>query len=607
MASVWAELKRRNVVRVAVAYAVIAWLLIEVASTLFPLLQLPDWTATFVAMLLLMGFPVALTLSWAYELTPEGIKKTRNVPLEESISRVTGQKFNFLVTGVLALAVIFLLVDGYLEDSAPISTPAIDLDTTAASPPDQETASDVLPNSVAVLPFEDMSANPEYAYFAPGIHDEILHQLARLENLNVIARTSVMQYAGAARPITEIARELSVETIMEGSVSYAEGRVAIRAQLIDAETGVHLWSESYNREFSDVFAIQADIAMNVANALEAEFSPAEQAQLEQIPTDNPIAYELYLRALSTGRDGGLAGVHDDLDQAIMLDPGFALAHALKSYSYAGSLEGGSVGPGEVVTLVPLAQEYAESALALDPNIGMAHSALAILHTNAGNLAEAQAAYERAMELSSQDPLIRFVYTRFLRYIGRLDDALRVSQRSAELGPNDRFNYTQLGFSYWYLGDYESAATAFRRGIALDPGAPQYHLWLGLVEASGSQDEEAIRELAASEQLWGEDISTLRLAQSAFAYSQMDRREEAVRFFNRLQERAQEEPVAESVWAMAYYATGDYDEAYRRLESALSNPLATEQISLAELKANPYGNALLDEPHWQEIRDRIGQF
>ena len=180
-----------------------------------------------------------------------------------------------------------------------------------------------------MLPFEDMSANPEYAYFAPGMHDEILNQLAKLQNLNVIARTSVMQYAGAARPITEIAGELNVATIMEGSVSYAEGRVAIRTQLIDAGTGVHLWSESCNREFSNVFEIQADIAMNVANAIEAEFSLEEQEAIEKQPTESTAAYALYLKAVATGYSGALTWAAD-IDQALQIDPDFALAHATKA-------------------------------------------------------------------------------------------------------------------------------------------------------------------------------------------------------------------------------------------------------------------------------------
>jgi len=585
------EIKRRKVFQVAAVYLIVAWLIMQIVDVVNEPLSLPGWFDTVVILLLAVGFPITLMMSWAFDLTPKGVVRD-----EGGVVHSGGRSLEYVLIGVLVIAVGWL---GYRVELSPSDQGA----NVAA----EQDPVNVLPNSVAVLPFDNMSADPEDGYFAAGIHDEILNQLAKIQNLNVIARTSVMQYAGAARPITEIARELNVETVMEGSVSYADGRVAVRAQLIDAATGAHLWSDSYNREFSDVFGIQADIAMNVANALEAEFSPAEQAQIEQIPTDSPVAYELYLRALSESAFGERDRSHAYLDQAIALDPEFALPHALKAYAYAGLLEGGSVGPGEVVTLVPLARENAERALAIDPDIGMAHSALAILHSNAGNLAEAQAAYERAMELSPQDPLIRFVYTRFLRYVGQLDDALRLSQRSAELGPNDSFNYTQLAFSYWYLRYYEPAAVAFRRGIELAPGDPLYHLWLGFVEVSRSRYEEAVRELSAAEQLAGDDISSLRLAQAAFAYSQMDRREDVERYFGMLEARAREEPVADSVWAMAHFALGDHDEAYRRLESALSNPLATDQIALAELKANPYGDSLLDGPRWQELRNRIGAF
>jgi len=592
------EIKRRKVFQVAAVYAVIAWLLVQVVDVVGEPFLLPDWFSRAVILLLAIGFPVAVIFAWVFDVTADGVVK------DQGTFQSRERRIEYVLIGLMAVSIGWLMYRDIARSPEITSAGAIAVE----GEPAQEASPEAMPNSVAVLPFEDMSANPEYAYFAPGMHDEILNQLAKLDSLNVIARTSVMQYAGAARPITEIARELNVETIMEGSVSYAEGRVAIRTQLIDAETGVHLWSESYNREFSDVFGIQADIAMNVANALEAEFSPTEQAQIEQVPTDSPIAYELYLRALSAlGTTLELDLRHGYLDRAIALDPEFALAHALKAYSYATTFEGGGAGPGEAVTLAPLARESAEQALALDPEVGMAHSALAILHTNAGNLGEAQTAFERAMELSPQDSLIRSGYTRFLRYIGRLEDALSLSQRSAELGPNDPVNYTQLGFSYWYLRDYGPAAIAFNRGIELRPADPGFHLWLGIVEVSRGRDEEAVTELLAGEQLFGDAISSLRLAQAAFAYSQMDRPDETARFFGMLEEHAREEPVADSVWAMAHFAMGEHDEAYGRLESALSNPLATDQIALAELKANPYGNSLLDEPRWQEIRDRIGQF
>ncbi len=283
------ELKRRNVVRVAVAYAIVGWLLIEVSTTVLPLFEAPDWIAQVFAFFVILGFPLSLILSWAYELTPEGIKLERDVVAGERITHVTGRKLDFAIIGALVLALGFVV---YNYESG-----------------DDEVAVSVLPNSVAVLPFENLSPDPDEAYFATGLHDEILSQLAKLSNLSVISRTSMLRYADSDLSIPEIARELNVGTVMEGSVRYADDRVRITTQLIDAATDEHLWSETYEREFSDIFAIESDIAMNVANALQAEFSLEEQQRIEEIPTDSPEAYALYLRATTIFFEGpGLLNV-----------------------------------------------------------------------------------------------------------------------------------------------------------------------------------------------------------------------------------------------------------------------------------------------------------
>ena len=221
------------------------------------------------------------------------------------------------------------------------------------------------------------------------------------------------QYADTEKSIPEIAEELNVQTVMEGSVRYADGQIRITTQLNDGVTGAHLWSETYTRDFEDIFAIESDVAMNVANALEAEFSLAEQASIEQIPTDSPAAYALYLKA-RTGADSWRA----DLDQAIELDPEFALAYATKAYWYALESEGTAVNPAEAALSLRVARETAEQSLLLDPANGLAHGALAILHVAAGEVGEAQAAYERASELSPNDPNLLALYARFNRYIGR---------------------------------------------------------------------------------------------------------------------------------------------------------------------------------------------
>jgi TolB-like protein/Tfp pilus assembly protein PilF len=611
MASFLGEIKRRKVFQVAAVYLVVAWLLVQIVATVEAPLNLPDWVDTLVIVLLAVGFPIAIILSWAFDLTANGVERAGSVPSgdsepAETMAATTGLAVNLTVIG--ALAALLALVGLYVFWSGQRSTAADGSETRSQQAELTAVEREVLPNSVAVLPFENMSADPEDAYFAAGLHDEILNQLAKLESLNVIARTSVMQYAGAARPITEIARELNVGTIMEGSVSYAAGRVAIRAQLIDAGTGFHLWSDSYNREFSDVFAIQADIAMNVANALQAEFSLAEQERIQAAPTDVPEAYALFLRASAESASAAGTAIRY-LDQAIELDSQFALAYAARAYWYAEVLEGAFVDPAEAAALMPIVRENAERALALDPTIGMAHSALANLYNVAGDLDEAQSRYERALEVSPNDTNAMALFSRFKRYTGDYDEAIRLGERSVVLGPNDPFANLQQAFNYWYAQNYAAAAAAFRRCIELDAAFEAAHAGLGFTEVSRGNDDEALSELRIAEQLRETSglVSSLRLAQHAFAHGQMGRADDARRYFETLAEVSTGGAVAEAVWAMAYFAIADYDEAYRRLENAVNNPQAGEQIALSELKANAYGDPLLDEPHWRDLRNRIGVF
>jgi len=604
MASVWRELKRRNVVRVAVAYAVVGWLLVEVASVMGPALNLPDWVTSSVAFFVILGFPLALVLSWAYELTPEGMKKTKAVPLSESVAKVTGRKLDFVIIGLLMLAVGFMFVDNYLPESGPFAGAEIDpasLEVPTATVEvvspipivEQGEERGVLPNSVAVLPLENLSPDPDNAYFAAGMHEEILNHLAKLGDLNVISRTSVVRYTDSDLSIPEIAGELNVETVMEGSVRYANDRVLVTIQLIDPETDAHLWSESYNRDLADVFAIQADIAMNVANALQAEFSVAEQRNIEKIPTVSPEAYTLYLKFLATLRDDA------DLDRALELDPDFALAYGAKAWwhSYLLSL---SVDL-DIVESERLALENAEKALSLDPSLGLAHLALANLHEVYWRWTEAREAYEVAYGLSPNDIAVLTPYGRYKRSSGDYADAIRVGVRTVALDPINAESTHQLGVTYRYAKDYESAAQSFRRTIALDPESIGSYTLLGVVEATRGNYDEAVRNLRIAEELSGNTVGQIfRYPQLAVGYAMAGRREDAERLFGVLEERSQRSPVGEAVWALAYIALDDYERALQHLETAMATPSSASYTSLVEIKGNPWGNPVLDEPRFKEV-------
>ncbi|MEE8528383.1 MAG: adenylyl cyclase, partial [Gammaproteobacteria bacterium] len=254
MASVWGELKRRNVVRVAVAYAIVSWLILQLTDVLMPLLDLPEWVGRLVVLLLVIGFPLALVFAWAFELTPEGLKKEKDIDRSQSINHVTGRKLDFVIIGLLAVTLGYFAYDKFVLD------PGRD----AAG--DNAITTPVL-KSIAVLPFVPMSSGEDDGYFADGLTEEILNVLTQLPELQVTARTSSFFFKGQNIPVPEIAARLNVAHIVEGSVRRDSERVRITAQLIRASDGFHVWSQTYNRTLDDVFAVQEDIAENIAEAL----------------------------------------------------------------------------------------------------------------------------------------------------------------------------------------------------------------------------------------------------------------------------------------------------------------------------------------------------
>ncbi len=569
MASVWGELKRRNVVKVAVAYAIVAWLLVQVIVSVEAPLSLPDWTDTLVLVFLLIGFVVAMFLAWAYELTPEGVKQTKTVPLSESVAKVTGRRLDFAIIGALALALGFVVVDNYVLG---------------------DRGSSVLPNSVAVLPFENVSPNPNDAYIATGIHEEILNQLVKLSALNVIARTSVQQYANTQKPIPEIAAELNVETVMEGSVRYANGQIRITAQLNDGITGAHLWSETYTRDFEDIFAIESDVAMNVANALETEFSLAERESLERPPTTSTAAYQFYLRALVvTGTSSGAFLTADErslanayLDQALAIDPQFALAYARKS----------RIAP---ITSNPApARLLAERALEIDPNLGLAHVAVAFAHTRAWRRAEARKAYERALDLSPNDPVIISDYGLFLAYVEEYDDAIRLTRYATILDPNNWALFANLGGVLQLAGDIDAAADALLQSTMLNPlnlGPIQN---LARLEAGRGNEADAVRYLQTAEELSSNG------AFIAHGYALAGQRDRAIEFATRSRAAG---PGGASYEALVSLILGEREKALEFLELYVDHqrPL---NFGIMRVKYNVWPDPALNEPEFVEVRQRI---
>jgi TolB-like protein/Flp pilus assembly protein TadD len=353
----FAELKRRNVYRVAVAYGVVAWLLIQIASQVFPFFDIPNWAVRLIVLLLAIGFPVALILAWVFELTSEGIKHTEAVAPGESMMPRTGRKLDFLIIGIL-LVVIGIFT--YQRFGPQKKTPAIGVE---------------LPEkSIAVLPFQNLSDDKANAYFAEGIQDEILTRLAKIADLKVISRTSTQHYQSAPKNIREIAKELGVAHIMEGSVQKSGDAVRVNVQLIKAANDSHLWGDTFDRKLTDIFSVESEVAKTIADRLRAKLTGQEEKVIAAKPTDNPEAYDAYLRGLAytlkaADTPTNMVAAQKYFREAVRLDPKFALGWALLSYNDALAYLTATLEP--TAALREEARQAAETALTVQPNLGEA--------------------------------------------------------------------------------------------------------------------------------------------------------------------------------------------------------------------------------------------
>jgi TolB-like protein/tetratricopeptide (TPR) repeat protein len=613
--SFWGELKRRSVFKVGAAYAILAWLVVQVATAVLPSFEAPRWIIQTLVFLLALGFPVALILAWVYEVTPEGIKRTADVSGPETFNRATGQRLNYVVAVLAALAVMFVVADRYAfageAGAADEQASAAATDAPAGTDsPAVAGRQDVLPSSVAVLPCANLSTDPENAFFAASLHEEILDQLFKLRNLNVIARTSVLQYAGAARPITEIAGELRVGSVMECSVAYGDGRIVISAQLIDGATGLHLWSDRYNREFKDIFGIQSDIAMNVANAVGAQFSEEEQASIEHVPTSSPAAYALFLRARGLVGFSTADRVHELLDQALALDPEFALALGLKAGLYSAQL-GNTAGNNaqDQAELVPLIREYAARALELDPQNPAAHAARSNLATFSWRWTEARESGLHVLQSRTtfQAGAVVSIPFWFLSWSGSGEDAVRYAERAAELNPLDWQGPWVLGIVLNYAGRYDEAAAALRRSVEMSPAASVIHAWLAYTEIARGNNDAAVSEMQLIEQLWQSRLA-LNLLDLAYCYGRIGDHENAQRLYDEIKAIAAEQEIGAGGWAIASMAIGDYQEGLRWLnvgaEKAARHELDAGMFSLMNLKLNFTADPMLEMPEFVDVRNRL---
>jgi TolB-like protein/Flp pilus assembly protein TadD len=476
------ELKRRHVVRVAIAYVVAGWLLVQVATQVFPFFRIPDWAVRLVVVLLVIGFPVALAFAWVFELTPEGIRRTAPAGSPEARApqahRSVGQKLNAIIVAMLVLAVAFLGWRLYAVRHQPVAATAnaapVSAATAAASTPGTP-AQSVPAKSIAVLPFENLNVDQKDAYFVAGMQDLILTKLADIGDLKVISRTSTEKYKSRPDNLKTIGEQLGVATILEGSVQKAGNEVLVNVQLIDTRTDSHIWAQSYTRTLDNVFNVEGDVAGKIAAALNTKLSPAQSAQLAAVPTTNKAAYDAFLRAEYQANQGNtnydtasMKAAIPLYQQAVQEDPDFALAWARLSYteSELAWFGGGGQSPKQ---LGQQAREDAEHALRLKPDLAAAHRAMGYSdYWGRGDYAAALAAFAAALKLNPNDADTLAARGYVERRQGRLDAAIASFSEAISLDPRNSSLAFEQGVTYMQASRYDNAKGAFQRALALDP-------------------------------------------------------------------------------------------------------------------------------------------
>jgi TolB-like protein/Tfp pilus assembly protein PilF len=656
----FAELRRRNVYKVAVAYALVGWLLIQVASTTFPFLQIPAWGTRLVIGLVFLAFPIALILAWAFEMTPQGIQRTHELAPGAPVPRSSARKrAAMILTIVLA--------------TAGLATFQIVRSRNAS-------AND---KSIAVLPFENRSEDKENAYFADGIQDELLTRLARIGDLKVISRTSTQQYKSSPENLREVGRQLGVAHILEGSVQKSGQSVRVNVQLIRTETDTHIWAEIYDRKLTDVFAIQSEIASTIADALKAKLTGAEKQVIAEKLTDNAEAYDFYLRGLAFNREGSSAASADKavaaLEEAVRLDPKFAAAwamlariHARTFFNNLDATEARRQKAEQALqTALRLQPDLAESQLAQAffqygikhdyegardtferlrgrlPNNADVLEVLAYITRRQGFWAEADAYLKQAIALNPRDRFLRMQVASGWEFNRNYEEALRLYDEALNIWPEDTTLLARKAGVYQAMGELDAAdallkkirpnpdnvaaiariydqallrrrypeaiallQTAIERTASI-PQRNEYRLWLGDLQrlagdaaAARTNYTEARLEL---EQLFAgqsqnlDIMDTLALVCAGLADKEaaLKYAEDAVRIMP-VSKDALGGRVAEMTRAIVYTRFGDRDRAIPALERLLKLPGGRPPLTAATLRLNPEFDPLRGDPRFQKL-------
>jgi len=579
--SLLAELKRRHVYRVAVAYAVVAWLLIQVATQVFPFFEVPNWTVRLVVMLLALGFPAALILAWAFELTPEGIKRTKDVTPNERVSAFrAGRKFVGIVLAMAIIAAGLMFYHFVRQTTLTPDQPSI----TKATLPKK---------SIAVLPLLNESGDAADEYFSDGLSEELIAALAQIRQLKVVGRSSSFQFKGEKHDSKAIAAKLGVSTLLEGTVRKQGDKVRIVAELTNADDGTELWTETFEREVKDIFAVQTEIATAVARSLELSLL-GEDTIAKKAMTSSVEAHNAYLQGHFYFQRRNLEDYRRAVgffDQAIKADPDYALAYAERSeaWTWISDLTGENQAQSWAA-----AAEDAEKAVAIDPNLAEAQAALGWVRVFIQwRFEEGLKALRRAKQLSPWNATTNDLLARVVVYFGQFDEAEQLARQSLEIDPLSYQAHISLGRVLLIQGKLVEADAISRKAVEIQPTGTASHRWQVFVAAMRGEIDAALREAQL------EPNEPYRHFELALAYYIRGEHTKADASLAELIDK--DRNVLAYQIAEVYACRGETDKAFEWLQISFDN----HDTGLLSLNVDPLMRGLRADPRFGELVKKIG--
>jgi adenylate cyclase len=581
----FAELKRRNVYKVAITYAVVAWLLVQAASILLPTFEAPAWVMKAFVVFLGLGFVISVMISWAFEATPEGLKRTENVPPDVAAKLPTWSPRKF-ATFVVAVAVI---AAGLLAYNVFRTKPAAPL--TTAAPTNNK--------SIAVLPFVNMSADKNDEYLSDGVSEELITALSKITGLQVKARTSSFAFKGKNEDIQKIGELLHVSHLLEGSVAKAGNKLRITAQLIQASDGNHEWSDTYDRDMQDIFAVRSEVAQQVADTLKVRLLGEDKRKIDKKPTENLEAYNLYRQGRFYAdklSEEGMTKAVPLFQQAIEKDPRFALAYAGMADNYVIAADA-IIPPREAFSK---AKEAALKAIELDDSLAEAHASLGLVHYHYDwDWPAAEQELKRAISLNPQSAQSYTLYTHYLAGMGRYDEAKKYGARALDLDPLSVSAHWFLGWGAIYAGRSDEAIGFFSKALDLDPNNPWTRWFLGRAYLLSGNSSRAIEEMETGLRFGPDD--PLGLGFTGYVYAVTGRRADALKILQRLDELQKRRFISTISRVYVYAGLGDKEKAFEWLEKAYQE----RSDSLAWFRFDPESKSLQSDPRFAALMRKIG--